>query len=126
MLLKGIAEVQGATRPAAAAEMVLVRIAYVADFRRRRRGDPYDRAEWRGFAHACRECATAQRAGRARGFIDAVVPAAAVGAVSRSSTEAAARPQMIAASSEVQSAPACGGSRLFRNSWRLLPRSATC
>jgi DNA polymerase-3 subunit gamma/tau len=31
MLLKGIAEAQGATRPAAAAEMVLVRIAYVAD-----------------------------------------------------------------------------------------------
>ena len=31
MLLKGIAEVQIATRPAAAAEMVLVRIAYVAD-----------------------------------------------------------------------------------------------
>jgi DNA polymerase-3 subunit gamma/tau len=31
MLLKGITEVQGAIRPAAAAEMVLVRIAYVAD-----------------------------------------------------------------------------------------------
>jgi DNA polymerase-3 subunit gamma/tau len=31
MLLKGITEVQGATRPAAAAEMVLVRVAYVAD-----------------------------------------------------------------------------------------------
>jgi DNA polymerase-3 subunit gamma/tau len=31
MLLKGIAEAQGAMRPAAAAEMVLVRIAYVAD-----------------------------------------------------------------------------------------------
>src|SRR6476659_9010699 len=31
MLLKGITEVQSATRPAAAAEMVLVRIAYVAD-----------------------------------------------------------------------------------------------
>jgi DNA polymerase III subunit gamma/tau len=31
MLLKGITEVQIATRPAAAAEMVLVRIAYVAD-----------------------------------------------------------------------------------------------
>jgi DNA polymerase III subunit gamma/tau len=31
MLLKGISEAQGATRPAAAAEMVLVRIAYVAD-----------------------------------------------------------------------------------------------
>jgi DNA polymerase-3 subunit gamma/tau len=31
MLLKGIGEVQAATRPAAAAEMVLVRIAYVAD-----------------------------------------------------------------------------------------------
>jgi DNA polymerase-3 subunit gamma/tau len=31
MLLKGIAEVQGATRPVAAAEMVLVRIAYAAD-----------------------------------------------------------------------------------------------
>ncbi len=31
MLLKGLVEVQGATRPIAAAEMVLVRIAYVAD-----------------------------------------------------------------------------------------------
>ncbi|HXI06088.1 MAG: DNA polymerase III subunit gamma/tau [Bradyrhizobium sp.] len=31
MLLKGITEVQSATRPAAAAEMVLVRIAYVSD-----------------------------------------------------------------------------------------------
>src|SRR6185436_18932790 len=31
MLLKGVAEVQAATRPQAAAEMVLVRIAYVAD-----------------------------------------------------------------------------------------------
>ncbi len=31
MLLKGIAEVQGAARPVAAAEMVLVRIAYAAD-----------------------------------------------------------------------------------------------
>ena len=31
MLLKGITEAQGATRPVAAAEMVLVRIAYVAD-----------------------------------------------------------------------------------------------
>ncbi len=31
MLLKGITEAQGATRPAVAAEMVLVRIAYVAD-----------------------------------------------------------------------------------------------
>ena len=31
LLLKGITEVQTATRPAAAAEMVLVRIAYVAD-----------------------------------------------------------------------------------------------
>jgi DNA polymerase-3 subunit gamma/tau len=31
MLLKGIAEAQAATRPAAAAEMVLIRIAYVAD-----------------------------------------------------------------------------------------------
>jgi DNA polymerase-3 subunit gamma/tau len=31
MLFKGITEVQAATRPAAAAEMVLVRIAYVAD-----------------------------------------------------------------------------------------------
>src|SRR4029077_15431243 len=31
MVLKGITEAQAATRPAAAAEMVLVRIAYVAD-----------------------------------------------------------------------------------------------
>jgi DNA polymerase-3 subunit gamma/tau len=31
MLLKGVGEVQGATRPVAAAEMVLVRIAYAAD-----------------------------------------------------------------------------------------------
>ena len=31
MLLKGVSEVQGAGRPIAAAEMVLVRIAYAAD-----------------------------------------------------------------------------------------------
>jgi len=31
MLLKGVAEVQGAGRPISAAEMVLVRIAYAAD-----------------------------------------------------------------------------------------------
>ena len=40
MLLKGIAEVKDAARPIAAAEMVLVRIAYVADLPNARRGDP--------------------------------------------------------------------------------------
>jgi len=34
MLLKGIAEVDAAGRPLAAAEMVLVRIAHAADLRR--------------------------------------------------------------------------------------------
>ncbi len=40
MLLKGIAEVQAAGRPIAAAEMVLVRIAYVGRPADARRGDP--------------------------------------------------------------------------------------
>ena len=47
MLLKGLAEVQQAARPVAAAEMLLVRIAYAADLPTPGRGDPFAR-RWHG------------------------------------------------------------------------------
>ncbi len=104
MLLKGITEVQGATRPAAAAEMVLVRIAYVADM------PTPDEAirmieQNSGTSAAVGDSAAPRNA-----------PAAPVSSMSsspprsapapRSNAEASARPQMIAPSSEVQAAPA--------------------
>ena len=101
MLLKGIAEVQTATRPAAAAEMVLVRIAYVADMptpdeairmldqngggsrrpcpaaRRRPAGGP---VPWRRFGDSgLRQC---------------------VNRLVRGGAEASARPQMVAPSAQ--------------------------
>ena len=72
MLLKGITEAQGATRPAAAAEMVLVRIAYVADMPTpdeairmiEQNGGTSPVIVW--------QCGAARRAGRA-GIVDAVI-----------------------------------------------------
>ena len=66
MLLKGITEVQAATRPAAAAEMVLVRIAYVADLPTP--DEAIRMLEQNGGALAGRrsECGAARRAGLAR------------------------------------------------------------
>jgi len=105
MLLKGIAEVQGATRPAAAAEMVLVRIAYVADLPTP--DEAIRMIEQNGGA------ATAPAANPTpRGAPPAPVasmppspPPPRSAPAPRSSAEAAARPQAIAASSEPQPAP---------------------
>jgi DNA polymerase-3 subunit gamma/tau len=98
MLLKGITEVQAATRPAAAAEMVLVRIAYVADMptpdEAIRMLDPNTSASPVIAASAAPSVSSMQSS-----------PARAASAP-RAGTEASARPQMIAPMSEVQAAPA--------------------
>jgi DNA polymerase III subunit gamma/tau len=102
MLLKGIAEAQGAMRPAAAAEMVLVRIAYVADL-------PTPDEAIRMIE---------QNGGASPALAANAVPRSAPAPVSsipsspprpapapRSNAEASARAQMIA-SPDIQSAPA--------------------
>ena len=105
MLLKGITEVQAATRPAAAAEMVLVRIAYVADMPTP--DEAIRMLEQNGGASPViiGQRGAAQRAGVAR-LVDAVVIAARAASAPRSGAEASARPQMIAPMPEAQSAPA--------------------
>ena len=65
MLLKGVAEVEAAGRPLAAAEMVLVRIAYVADHAHARRGDPRDR-QWRGRRRRAAAAGQRRRVGKFR------------------------------------------------------------
>jgi len=108
MLLKGIAEVQTATRPAAAAEMVLVRIAYVADMptpdeairmlEQNGGGSPVvsgTAAPARSFAPTSTSAASALSSAPMR------APSA-----SRSGAEASARPQMASPAPEPQSAPA--------------------
>jgi DNA polymerase-3 subunit gamma/tau len=106
MLLKGITEVQGATRPAAAAEMVLVRIAYVADMPTpdeairmlEQNGDPSpviaSNASPRGAPASTVSSMTSSSA-----------PMRAPSAP-RAGAEASARPQMMAPTPETQSAPA--------------------
>ena len=98
MLLKGIAEVQTATRPAAAAEMVLVRIAYVADL------PTPDEAirmldQNGGGSQVASGSAAPSRAAPARaGVFDAPASPMRVAASPRSGAEASARPQMAAPS----------------------------
>ena len=103
MLLKGITEVQGATRPAAAAEMVLVRIAYVADM-----PTPDEAIRMLDQNGGASPVVAGNGASRS-------TPALPVSSVSspppraisaRTGAEASARPQMAAPSPEVQSAPA--------------------
>jgi DNA polymerase-3 subunit gamma/tau len=105
MLLKGIAEAQAATRPAAAAEMVLVRIAYVADMPTP--DEAIKMLEQNGGA-----APVVAGNGTSRG-----APAAPVSAMQSSAprsaapaprvgAEASMRPQMVAPSPETQSAPA--------------------
>jgi DNA polymerase-3 subunit gamma/tau len=103
MLLKGITEAQGATRPAAAAEMVLVRIAYVADM------PTPDEAirmieQNGGTAPAIAGNASPRSAPAAPVSLMPSAPARAT-AAPRSSAEPVARPQMIAPAAEAQSAP---------------------
>jgi DNA polymerase III subunit gamma/tau len=104
MLLKGIAEAQAATRPAAAAEMVLVRIAYVADM-----PTPDEAIRMIEQNSGASPVAVASAPTR-------TVPAATLSSLSpapaparsapRSGAEASTRPQMTAPASEPQSAPA--------------------
>ncbi|SIO16575.1 DNA polymerase-3 subunit gamma/tau [Bradyrhizobium erythrophlei] len=106
MLLKGIAEVQTATRPAAAAEMVLVRIAYVADM------PTPDEAirmieQNGGGSPVVPGGASASRAAPASTVSSiSSSPMRSPAAAPRAGAEASARPQAIASVAEAQSAPA--------------------
>ena len=109
MLLKGIAEAQAATRPAAAAEMVLVRIAYVADMPTP--DEAIRMIEQNGGASAAIVAGAAPRGAPAQTVSSAAVssmqsPPARAAAAPRASAEPSARPQMIASSPDAQSAPA--------------------
>jgi DNA polymerase III subunit gamma/tau len=106
MLLKGITEVQGATRPAAAAEMVLVRIAYVADM-------PTPDEAIRMLDQNGNGGASPVVAGNGASRGTPALPVSSmpsspgrVISAPRAGAEASARPQMAAPSPEVQSAPA--------------------
>jgi DNA polymerase-3 subunit gamma/tau len=104
MLLKGITEAQAATRPAAAAEMVLVRIAYVADM-------PTPDEAVRMLEPNGGASPVVSGNGSPRGGPPPIVssmqssPARAASAA-RGSAEASVRPQMIAPVSQAQPAPA--------------------
>ena len=103
MLLKGIAEVQAATRPAAAAEMVLVRIAYVADMPTP--DEALRMIEQVGVSPLAG--ANAAPRGTSASTNSAAQPSAshAIAAL-RTNAELSARAQMIAPMGEPQSAPA--------------------
>jgi DNA polymerase-3 subunit gamma/tau len=104
MLLKGITEAQAATRPAAAAEMVLVRIAYVADM------PTPDEAirmldQNGGGASPIVAGNGVSRAAPAPGASSMQPSAARASTALRASAEASARPQMIAPVSDAPPAP---------------------
>jgi DNA polymerase III subunit gamma/tau len=103
MLLKGITEAQAATRPAAAAEMVLVRIAYVADM-----PTPDEAIRMLDQNGGTSPVITASAAPRSAPAPVASMPSSPARASSapRASAEASARPQMMAPTPEVQAAPA--------------------
>jgi DNA polymerase III subunit gamma/tau len=96
MLLKGITEAQAATRPAAAAEMVLVRIAYVADMPTP--DEAIRMLEPNGGASPVIAAGAAPR--------NAPAPGTSSMQSSPARAEASARPQMATPMAEVQSAPA--------------------
>jgi DNA polymerase-3 subunit gamma/tau len=104
MLLKGITEVQTATRPAAAAEMVLVRIAYVADM------PTPDEAirmleQSGGASPVISGGAAPSRAPPSSTFSAMSQPLTRPSTAPRSGAEASARPQIASPAPEMQSAP---------------------
>src|SRR5262249_9249442 len=106
MLLKGISEAQAATRPAAAAEMVLVRIAYVADMPTP--DEAIRMIEQNGGAAPIVAASSSAPRPAPAPSASAVAAAPVRGSTApRASTEAAARPQMMAPAVDAQSAPAC-------------------
>src|SRR5499427_3197662 len=103
MLLKGIAEVQAAMRPASAAEMVLVRIAYVADMPTP--DEAIRMIEQNGGATGVVAVGAAPRSASAP-TASAVPPMPLRSPTApRGGAEASARPQMMAPAPEVQSVP---------------------
>jgi DNA polymerase-3 subunit gamma/tau len=104
MLLKGIAEVQAATRPAAAAEMVLVRIAYVADMPTP--DEAIRMLEQNGGNSPVIAQGAAPRSAPAPTLSVAQPLSARTGSAPRANAEPSARPQMTALAPEAQSAPA--------------------
>jgi DNA polymerase-3 subunit gamma/tau len=94
MLLKGITEVQGATRPAAAAEMVLVRIAYVADLPTP--DEAIRMLDHNGGGSPVVTGNAAPRGAPSGAMSSAQQPAARTTSAPRTSAEPASRPQMIA------------------------------
>jgi DNA polymerase-3 subunit gamma/tau len=105
MLLKGIAEVQAATRQAAAAEMVLVRIAYVADMPTPDEAIRMLEQNGGGAAPAVSGNAAPTRAAPASTASAMPSSPPRMPAAPRTGAEASARPQTIAVS-QPQSAPA--------------------
>ncbi len=107
MLLKGITEVQGATRPAAAAEMVLVRIAYVADMPTP--DEAIRMLEQNGNTSPVIASNAAPRGAPASTVSSMTSSSSApmrAPSAPRAGAEASARPQMMAPTPEAQSAPA--------------------
>jgi DNA polymerase-3 subunit gamma/tau len=102
MLLKGITEVQAATRPAAAAEMVLVRIAYVADM-----PTPDEAIRMLDPNSGSAPIVTSSAAPRsAPAPVASMSSPARAASAPRSGAEASARPQMMAPAPDVPNAPA--------------------
>jgi DNA polymerase-3 subunit gamma/tau len=104
MLLKGITEAQAATRPAAAAEMVLVRIAYVADMPTP--DEAIRMLEQNGGGSAVIAGNAASRSAPAPTVSSMQSSPVRAASAPRANADASARPQMIAAAPEVQAAPA--------------------
>jgi DNA polymerase-3 subunit gamma/tau len=104
MLLKGISEAQAATLPAAAAEMVLVRIAYVADMPTP--DEAIRMLEQNGGASPVIAGNAAPRGAPASAMSSVQSSPARAAAAPRSGAEASARPQMIAPISNAQPAAA--------------------
>jgi DNA polymerase-3 subunit gamma/tau len=104
MLLKGIAEVQTATRPAAAAEMVLVRIAYVADMPTP--DEAIRMIEQNGGSSPVAATSAAPRGSPAPTMSVAQPAVARAPAAPRASTEPSMRPQMLAPAPNGQGEPA--------------------
>jgi DNA polymerase III subunit gamma/tau len=104
MLLKGIAEVQTATRPAAAAEMVLVRIAYVADLPTP--DEAIRMLDQNGGSSPFASVSAAPARPASEPSMSSMPPSPMRAPASpRSGAEASARPQMAAPSVETQSTP---------------------
>jgi DNA polymerase-3 subunit gamma/tau len=104
MLLKGIAEAQAATRPAAAAEMVLVRIAYVADMPTP--DEAIKMLEQNGGSSPVVAGNGAPRGAPASTLSAVQSSPVRASSAPRGGAEASARPQMMAPASDAQAAPA--------------------